>query len=129
MNVSTSAGAPISVSELSGFTLTERWHEPDWMLAPHAHEVTILGVTLAGCFQEAVGKRRHECAPGSLQILPAGESHAYQFGSSRVHCRAADLRRLPGEPRPGVGGDSGLPQRTVNKPAVATSARSGFGKR
>lgn|SRR5262245_47178367 len=92
MNTSTYAGEPIRASELHGFTLTERWHEPDWVLASHAHEVTIMGVTLAGGFDEAIGRHHHTCGSGSLQILPAGESHSYRFGSSRVHCLTIEVK-------------------------------------
>ncbi len=92
MNASTSAGEPIRASALPGFMLTERWHASDWVLLPHAHEVSILGVSLSGCCHEIVGKRRHECGPGSLQILPAGESHSYAFGSSRVHCLTIEVK-------------------------------------
>jgi AraC family transcriptional regulator len=89
---STSAGEPIRASELPGFMLTERVHSPDWVLSPHAHDATIIGVTWAGSFQEVVGRRRHDCEPGSLQILAAGEPHAYRFGSSQVHCLTIEVK-------------------------------------
>jgi AraC family transcriptional regulator len=92
MNTSTNAGEPISVRELPGFKLTERHHQPNWVLLPHVHEVTILSIVLAGSFLEAADSHRIECQPGSLQILPAGDSHSYSFGSARVHCLTIEVK-------------------------------------
>lgn len=92
MFASTSAGEPIGTIEVPGFTLTERRHAPDWVLAPHTHEVTILGFILAGCFNESVGGRHHECGAGNLQILPAGEPHSYRFGQASVHCLTIEVQ-------------------------------------
>jgi AraC family transcriptional regulator len=92
VKTSTSAGEPIRANELPGFRLTERVHSPNWVLSPHVHEVTIIGVTWAGSFHEVVGSSRHECGPGSLQILAAGEPHAYRFGASQVHCLTIEVK-------------------------------------
>jgi AraC family transcriptional regulator len=88
---STSLSEPIHRIDTNGFILTERIHPPNWILPQHAHEGTIMGCILEGSFIEAADRRAYECEPFSLQILPGGERHAYQFGRTRVRCLTIEV--------------------------------------
>jgi len=86
-------GLPTPVRSLTtdGFTLTERRHPRDCAISRHDHVVPIIGVVLKGHFIESHDRHAYEHAPHGLQILPAGEPHAYTFGQHEVHCLTVEV--------------------------------------
>jgi len=73
-------GRQIGQLNISGFVLTETFHEPRLILPRHDHECAIINLTLDGSFQQTVGNRSQECEAGSLLIIPPGESHGNKYG-------------------------------------------------
>ncbi len=83
---------PIRSMEADGFLITERVHSPNWVLARHDHAATIIGIILQGSYIETIGRRSRECGPYSVQLLPAGEVHAYRFEQSNVRCLTIEIK-------------------------------------
>jgi AraC family transcriptional regulator len=83
--------APVRSFTADGFTLTERRHPRDCVVSGHEHVLPIIGVVLEGHFIESQGRHSYEHAPHGLQILPAGERHAYRFGHHQVHCVTVEV--------------------------------------
>ena len=92
------ASEPLRSMTLTGFVLAERIQPPNWTLLSHAHESTMIGIALEGAFTESIGKRREECMPKTLQILPAGEQHSLKFTRTPVRCLTIEVapQRLEG---------------------------------
>lgn len=83
---------PLTSIDTGGFLLTERLHPQKGTLSSHSHESTILGIVLNGSCNETIGRRSQECAPYSLRVLPAGESHTLEFGNANVRCLTIEIR-------------------------------------
>jgi AraC family transcriptional regulator len=84
-------GRQIEQLNISGFVLTETFHEPRLMLPRHDHECAIINLTLDGSFQQTVGNRPQECEAGSLLIIPPGESHGNKYGHEGAHSLLIEL--------------------------------------
>src|SRR5262245_24185909 len=78
--------------DTGGFVLTERVHPQNGTLSSHSHESTILGIVLNGLCNETIVRHSWECAPYSLRVLPAGESHTLEFGNAKVRCLTIEIR-------------------------------------
>ena len=76
---------------VSGFVLTETFHEPRLVLPRHDHECAIINLTLNGSFQQTVGNRPQECEAGSLLVIPPGESHGNKYGHKGAHSLLIEL--------------------------------------
>ena len=95
-------GQQIGNLNISGFALTETFHEPRLILPRHDHECANINLTLDGSFRETLGSRPQECETGSFLVKPPGESHANKYGRKGAHCliiellppRLDDIRRL-----------------------------------
>ena len=61
-------GQQIGQLSISGFVLTETFHEPSLILPRHDHECANIVFTLDGSFRETVGNRPQECETGSLLV-------------------------------------------------------------
>lgn len=84
--------APIISVELNGFVLTERVHEPNNSVPHHSHELTSIGLIIEGSYLETIGRRAQVCTPETIQVLPAGEEHSFDFGRVGVHCLTIDVK-------------------------------------
>ena len=82
---------PVRSFTTDGFRLTEHWHSRDCVIHRHDHVLPIIGVVLNGHFIESRGRHEYEHAPHGLQILPAGEPHAYKFRQHQVHCVTVEV--------------------------------------
>lgn len=83
---------PIRSMETADFLITERLHPSNWKLLDHAHDSMILGIIYQGLCKETISKRTQECGPLSLQLLPPGETHSYEFGKSEVRCLTIEVK-------------------------------------
>jgi AraC family transcriptional regulator len=83
---------PIWSMETGGFLLTERVHPANWTLPKHEHQSMIIGVVYQGLYKETICEHSRECGPHSIQLLPAGETHTYEFGRARVRCLTIDIK-------------------------------------
>jgi AraC-like DNA-binding protein len=83
---------PLRSIGTGGFILTERLHPQNCTLPSHSHESPIIGIVLNGSFNERIGRHSQECAPYSLKVLPAGESHTLEFGDANVRCLTIEIR-------------------------------------
>jgi AraC family transcriptional regulator len=84
-------GQQIGHLNISGFLLTETFHEPRLILPRHGHECAIINLTLDGSFQQTVGNRPQECETGSLLIIPPGQSHGNKYGHEGTHSLLIEL--------------------------------------
>jgi AraC family transcriptional regulator len=84
-------GQQIGQLNISGFVLTETFHNPGLILPRHDHECANINLTLHGSFRETVGNRPQECESGSLLIKPPGEPHGNQYGGKGAHCLVVEL--------------------------------------
>ena len=89
-------GQQIGQLNISGFVLTETFHEPCLILPRHDHECANINFTLDGSFRETVGNRPQECETGSLLVKPPGEAHGNKYGRKGAHCLIVEMspRRL-----------------------------------
>ena len=89
-------GQQVGQLSVSGFVLTETFHEPRLILPRHDHECANINFTLDGSFQETVGNRPQECETGSLLVKPPGEAHGNTYGRKGAHCLIVEMspRRL-----------------------------------
>jgi AraC-type DNA-binding domain-containing proteins len=89
-------GEQLGQLNISGFVLTETFHEPRLILPRHDHEHANINFTLDGSFRETVGNRPQECESGSLLVKPPGEPHGNQYGRKGAHCLVVEMspRRL-----------------------------------
>lgn len=83
---------PIRSMETGGCLLTERIHPSNWILPSHAHQSLIIGIVYQGLYTETICGRSRECGPHSLQLLPAGETHTYEFGRAEVRCLTIEVK-------------------------------------
>lgn len=58
----------------------------------HAHDLTSIALVIEGPYLETIGRHTQECNRNTIQILPAGESHSFDFGRERVHCLTIDVK-------------------------------------
>ena len=86
-----SFGQQIGQLSISGFVLTETFHEPRLILPRHDHECANINFTLDGSFRETVGNRPQECESGSLLVKPPGEPHGNQYGRKGAHCLVVEI--------------------------------------
>lgn len=84
-------GQQIGRLNVSGFVLTETFHEPRLTLPRHDHECAIINLTLNGSFRQIVGNRPQECEVGSLLTIPPGEPHGNKYGREGAHCLFIEL--------------------------------------
>ena len=84
-------GRQIRQLNVSGFVLTETFHEPCLILPRHDHECANINLTLDGSFRETVGNRPQECEAGSFLVKPPGESHGNKYGQKGAHCLIIEL--------------------------------------
>jgi AraC family transcriptional regulator len=84
-------GQQIGQLNISGFVLTETFHEPRLILPRHDHECANINFTLDGSFRETVGNRPQECERGSLLVKPPGEAHGNKYGRKGAHCLIIEL--------------------------------------
>jgi AraC family transcriptional regulator len=84
-------GHQIGQLNISGFILTETFHEPHLILPRHDHECANINFTLKGSFRETIGNRPQECETGSLLVKPPGESHGNKYGREGAHCLLIEL--------------------------------------
>lgn len=84
-------GQQIGQLNVSGFVLTETFHEPRLILPRHDHECANINFTLDGSFRETVGNRPQECETGSLLVKPPGEAHGNKYGRQGAHCLIIEL--------------------------------------
>ena len=89
-------GQQVGQLSISGFVLTETFHEPRLILPRHDHECANINFTLDGSFRETVGNRPQECETGSLLVKPPGEAHGNKYGRKGAHCLIVEMspRRL-----------------------------------
>ena len=89
-------GQQVGQLSISGFVLTETFHEPRLILPRHDHECANINFTLDGSFRETVGNHPQECETGSLLVKPPGEAHGNKYGRKGAHCLIVELspRRL-----------------------------------
>lgn len=89
-------GQQVGQLSISGFVLTETFHEPRLILPRHDHECANINFTLDGSFRESVGNRPQECETGSLLVKPPGEPHGNLYGRKGAHCLVVEMspRRL-----------------------------------
>jgi AraC family transcriptional regulator len=89
-------GQQVGQLSITGFVLTETFHEPRLILPRHDHESANINFTLDGSFRETVGNRPQECETGSLLVKPPGEAHGNKYGRKGAHCLIVELlpRRL-----------------------------------
>ena len=89
-------GQQVGQLTISGFVLTETFHEPRLILPRHDHECANINFTLDGSFRETVGNRPQECQTGSLLVKPPGEVHGNKYGPKGAHCLIVEMspRRL-----------------------------------
>lgn len=89
-------GRQIGRLNISGFVLTETFHEPLLILPRHDHERSIINLTLHGSFRQTVKNRPQDCETGSLLVIPPGEAHVNQYGHEGAHSLMIQLspRRL-----------------------------------
>lgn len=84
-------GHQIGQLNVSGFVLTETFHEPRLVLPRHDHECANINLTLGGSFRETVGNHPQECETDSLLVKPPGESHGNKYGHKGAHCLIIEL--------------------------------------
>lgn len=84
-------GRQLGELNVSGFVVTETFHEPCLMLPRHDHERANIAFTLDGSFRETVGNRPQECDAGSLLVKPPGEPHGNQYGPEGAHCLLVEI--------------------------------------
>lgn len=84
-------GQQIGEFNISGFVLTETFHDPRLSLPRHDHECANIVFTLEGSFRETVGNRPQECETGSLLVKPPGAAHGNQYGRKGAHCLIVEL--------------------------------------
>jgi AraC family transcriptional regulator len=89
-------GQQVGQLSISGFVLTETFHEPRLILPRHDHECANINFTLDGSFRETVGTRPQECETGSVLVKPPGEAHGNEYGRKGAHCLIVEMspRRL-----------------------------------
>lgn len=95
-------GRQLGELNVSGFVVTETFHEPGLTLPRHDHECANLNFTLSGSFRETIGTRPQDCETGSILLKPPGEPHGNQYGRKGAHClvvemsppRLEDIRRV-----------------------------------
>jgi AraC family transcriptional regulator len=51
-------------------------------MAPHMHDIPLMGVVLDGGFEERIGKAERRYSRGHVAFLPAGVVHSQRFGGS-----------------------------------------------
>jgi len=84
-------GQQVGQLSISGFVLTETFHEPRLILPRHDHECANINFTLDGSFRETVGTRPQECETGSVLVKPPGEAHGNEYGRKGAHCLIVEM--------------------------------------
>ena len=84
-------GEQIAQLDISGFVLTETFHEPSLVLPRHDHERANINFTLNGSFRETIGNHPQECEIGSVLVKPPGEAHGNKYNHKGAHCLVIEL--------------------------------------
>jgi AraC family transcriptional regulator len=84
-------GRQLGQLSISGFVLTETFHEPHLILPRHDHECANITFTLDGSFRESLGNHPQECETGSLLVKPPGEAHGNKYGRKGAHCLIVEM--------------------------------------
>ncbi len=87
-----------STLTLGQIRLTETFHAGGTTLRLHDHEDYTVNVVLEGVVEERVGRRTHECGPGTLLAKPAGQHHANRYFGDAVRCVVVQLSNGFAEP-------------------------------
>ncbi|HKP38542.1 MAG TPA: AraC family transcriptional regulator [Pyrinomonadaceae bacterium] len=77
--------------DISGFVLTETFHEPSLVLPRHDHERANINFTIDGSFRETLGNHPQECESGSILVKPPGEAHGNKYNHKGAHCLVIEL--------------------------------------
>ncbi|MFN2316607.1 MAG: helix-turn-helix domain-containing protein [Gemmatimonadales bacterium] len=76
-----------------GFVLTAGRHPGGSELPQHSHTDPTICYVLRGGFVETSGGREADCAPGTLKLMPAGETHWNRFGRDETRGVRIDVDR------------------------------------
>lgn len=79
--------------QVPGFVLTVGRHPGGSVLPRHSHADPTICYVLHGGFVEASGGREADCAPGTLKLMPAGETHWNRFGHAETRGLRIDVDR------------------------------------
>ena len=92
-----SALAPVTLGRvgstytLGALRLTETYHVGGTALRLHDHEDYTVNVVIEGTVEERVGRRTHECGPGTFLAKPPGQHHANRYFGRNVRCIVVQL--------------------------------------
>src|SRR6185436_14781809 len=89
-------GSPrFTTAEFGGFLVTDTSFPTGLTLPVHAHDRTVLAVTLRGRWESVIGGRVVESVPGSVLTEPAGDPHSNRFADAgaRILIVQPDVRR------------------------------------
>ena len=101
---SSSAFSPVTLGRvgstltLGHIRVTETFHAGGTRLRLHDHDDYTVNVVLEGLVEERVGRRTHECGPGTLLTKPGGQHHANRYLGDTVRCVVLQLGYGFGEP-------------------------------
>jgi AraC family transcriptional regulator len=79
--------------QVPGFVLTAGHHPGGSVLPRHSHADPTICYVLYGGFVEASGGWEADCAPGTLKLMPAGETHSNRFGRDETRGLRIDVDR------------------------------------
>lgn len=79
-------GSIAATVQWEGFCATESVYWPHLGLPEHQHDRAYVGITLAGSFTQAVGRRTRQAVPGAVAFQPAGHVHANHFSEKGARC-------------------------------------------
>ena len=74
--------------DAAGFLVSEVWFPPDTVIPRHTHDRPVLGVMLAGSFEDRFSRRTLALWAGELFTEPGQERHSNRVGSHGAHVLA-----------------------------------------